>query len=57
MGLLREYAEVECGYREVLLAMGGEAATSDIAPVRNSAEVTLSFNGGPVLLDLNPVSE
>jgi len=49
--LLREFEEVDRNYREVVAAMcTGE---DEIAPVRNSAEVTLSFQSTDVTLDLS----
>lgn len=55
VGLLREYAEVEAGYREVIAAMGADLQP-EVAPVMNSAEVTLSFQAdGSAVVLFSPV--
>ena len=48
--LYREFTEVDRHYREVVVAMS--SPEPEIAPVLNSAEVTVSFQTAPALLDM-----
>ena len=48
--LLREFAEVDRYYREALAAM--RSPEPEIEPVLNSAEITVSFQSAPALIDM-----
>ena len=48
--LLREFAEVDRYYREAVAAMS--SPETEIEPVLNSAEITVSFQTAPVLIDM-----
>lgn len=48
--LLREFAEVDRHYREAVAAMS--SPEPEIEPVLNSAEITVSFQTVPALIDM-----
>ena len=48
--LLRKFAEVDRHYREAVAAMS--SPEREIEPVLNSAEITISFQTTPALIDM-----
>ena len=48
--LLREFAEVDRHYREAVAAMS--SPEPEIEPVLNSAEITVSFQTAPALINM-----
>ena len=48
--LLREFAEVDRHYREAVVVMS--SPEPEIEPVLNSAEITVSFQTAPTMIDM-----